>query len=276
MKVLTERHFQSLKERGWTDSFRIMPAAEMKPYREKLEAFERAHPADAGKLEQNPHLLFRWLDGLVRHPRFLDAAEDLVGPNILCPGTGFRRKDPGRGTYAGWHQDAAYLHYDPQFNVAIVAVTDSTVENGCVHLIPGSHRGPILAHEDTDDRKNFLTRSQRIEDQIDVSGAVPMELEAGEAFIIDERVIHGSPPNNGRDRRILFLIDLIPTHAKRKGSRDAATLLRGRDDHGHCTLLPVPEDDFGPDAKRLHRLATETRNRDMFQGTDRVANALST
>ena len=52
----------------------------------------------AGRLNQKPHLLFPWADALVRHPRVLDAVEDVLGPDILCWGSQFFAKpagDPG-------------------------------------------------------------------------------------------------------------------------------------------------------------------------------------
>ena len=274
-KYFTQTQIDAFQERGYSDPIRFMSPAEMRTFRDLMEAFERDHPEEQGKLVQNPHLLFRWLDGLVRHPVLLDGLEDLVGPDILCTVSAFRRKNPGEGTYAGWHQDAFYLRYDPYFLTCFVAFTDQTVENGCLYVIPGSHRGPILPHEETEDDRSLLTRSQRITAPIDVAKAVPLEIKAGEAFCFSHMTVHSSPANNSKDRRISLLLDILPGNARRKGSRDTATLLRGTDRYGNFEILPTPKDDFGPDARRLHRHACEIRDRESYKGSARRPPALA-
>ena len=62
--------------------------------RARLEAFEAGAGILAGKLRHKSHLLFTWLNDLVRHPRILDAVEDVIGPNILCWGSSFFIKEP--------------------------------------------------------------------------------------------------------------------------------------------------------------------------------------
>jgi non-heme Fe2+,alpha-ketoglutarate-dependent halogenase len=57
--------------------------------RNRLEAFEAANIGLTGGLRNKPHLLFTWLDELVRHPGVLDAVEQVIGPNILVWGSSF-------------------------------------------------------------------------------------------------------------------------------------------------------------------------------------------
>lgn len=274
-KYFTNAQLASFKERGYSDPIRFMPPEEMRTYRDRVEAFEREHPEDDGKLVQNPHLLFRWLDGLVRNPVLLDGLEDLVGPDVLCTVSAFRRKEPGEGSYAGWHQDAYYLRYDPYFLTCFVAFTEQTEKNGCLYVIPGSHKGPMLPHEETDDGLSVLTRSQRITAPLDLAKAVPVELEPGQAFCFDHKIVHGSPTNNSDDRRISLLLDILPGHAKREGPRDTATLLRGQYRHDNFEILPKPKDDFGPDARRLHQHACEVRTRESYKGSAKRPPALA-
>jgi hypothetical protein len=274
-KFLSQEAIRRFEDEGYVAPIPVVSPEEMRGLRRRLEAFERDHPQALGKLEQNPHLLFRWLDGLIRSPTLLDALEDLLGPDLFCLVTAFRRKEPGAGTYAGWHQDAYYLKYDPFFVTCLVAFTEQTAENGCLRVIPGSHRWELLPHEETDDDKSLLTRSQRITAEIDTAKAAPVELAAGQAMVFRDRLVHGSPPNRSRERRVAFLMDVVPARAKRIGSRDAGTLLRGRDTHGHFDVLPRPKDDFGPDALSLHRLACETRDRESYKGSRRTPPALA-
>ena len=52
--------------------------------RARLEAHETAHGVLKGSMRHKSHLLFTWLDGLIRHPAILDAVEGVIGPDILC------------------------------------------------------------------------------------------------------------------------------------------------------------------------------------------------
>src|ERR1700733_1722608 len=60
---------------------------EVRHYRTRLEHFEREQGETFGKLpdlvRSKSHLLFTWMDELVRHPKVLDAVESIIGPNIL-------------------------------------------------------------------------------------------------------------------------------------------------------------------------------------------------
>ncbi|MSO92834.1 MAG: phytanoyl-CoA dioxygenase family protein [Rhodospirillales bacterium] len=273
-KYFTPEQIDRFQEQGYSDVIRFLSPVEARAARESVERFEHEHPDEIGKLYQHPHILFRWLGDLVSHPVLLDGLEDLAGPNLLCTMTSFRQKNAGEGTYAGWHQDAFYVHYDPFYFVAIIAITDCTVENGCLYVLPGSHRGPLLPHVETPDEKNLLTRSQKITAELDLAKAVPVELAAGEAFVFHNMMVHGSPPNNSADRRIVLLMDVCPPSTRRLGSKDAATLLRGVDEFNNFELIREPKDDFGPDARSLHRFACETRVKETYKGTTRISPAL--
>ena len=81
-----------------------------------------------------------WFNDLVRHPRILDAVEDVIGPNILVWTSTFFIKEPHSPTFAAWHQDGAYFGLEPREQVcAWVALTDATAEAGCMEQL--SFRG---------------------------------------------------------------------------------------------------------------------------------------
>ena len=93
MKMLTEAALRQYQEQGYYAPIRVMPRAEADALRGRLEAFEAGAGILAGKLRHKSHLLFTWLNDLVRHPRILDAVEDVIGPNILCWGSSFFIKE---------------------------------------------------------------------------------------------------------------------------------------------------------------------------------------
>ena len=81
-----------------------------------------------------------WFNDLIRHPRILDAIEDVIGPNILVWTSTFFIKEPNSPTFAAWHQDGTYFGLEPHEQVnAWVALTDATAEAGCMEML--SSRG---------------------------------------------------------------------------------------------------------------------------------------
>src|SRR5690348_16273942 len=98
MKALSDAAVRHYKEHGYYAPVPALTAAEAGAIRDKLESFEAEAGVLAGKLRHKSHLLFTWLNDLIRHPRILDAVEDIVGPNILCWGSSFfikEKHDPG-------------------------------------------------------------------------------------------------------------------------------------------------------------------------------------
>ena len=93
-----------------------------------------------GHLRHKTHLLFTWLADLVRHPRILDAVEDLYGPNILCWTTNFFIKEKANPAFVSWHQDSTYWGLSqPDVVTAWVAFTPANPGNGAMEVIPGSY-----------------------------------------------------------------------------------------------------------------------------------------
>ena len=87
-----------------------------------------------------------------RAARSLDLLVDLIGPTLDCFLSQFIFKNPGAWGQP-WHQDCFYFPFDPPRPIVGVwlAVTEATLENGCLHVLPGSHHEPI--HEHVPDRR---------------------------------------------------------------------------------------------------------------------------
>src|SRR5262245_1741747 len=87
---LSEAEVERYNRDGVLFPIRVMPAADAGSLRGRLE---RLAAAEGGKLSRGtnhkPHLLLPWLADLVRDARVLDAVEDVLGPDILCWGSGF-------------------------------------------------------------------------------------------------------------------------------------------------------------------------------------------
>jgi ectoine hydroxylase-related dioxygenase (phytanoyl-CoA dioxygenase family) len=235
-----------------------MPRAEADALRGKLEAFEAGAGILEGKLRHKSHLLFTWLNDLVRHPRILDAVEDAIGPNILCWGSSFFIKEPRNPGFVSWHQDSTYWGLDPADVVtAWVAFTDSTPANGAMRVIPRSHLLDQIPHHDTFRPENLLSRGQEIMVEVDEREATMLPLAAGEMSLHHVRLIHGSDPNPSDQRRIGFAIRYIPTNVRQvAGSHDHATLVRGVDTYGHFEPEERPDADMSERAVAYHAAVT--------------------
>src|SRR3546814_10060633 len=114
------------------------------------------------------HLLFRWVDELIRHPKVLDAVEDILGPNLLAWNTHFFIKEPGDERYVAWHQDLTYWNLDPaKALTAWIALSPSTPKSGAMRMVPGTHTREVVPHLDTWKKGAMLTRGQEIAVEVD-------------------------------------------------------------------------------------------------------------
>jgi ectoine hydroxylase-related dioxygenase (phytanoyl-CoA dioxygenase family) len=181
--------------------------------------------------------------------------EDVIGPNILLFGASIFAKDGRDPRYVSWHQDSAYFGLDPHEEVTVwVGFTESTIEKGCLKVMPRTHLGPDLHHVETHAADNMLAKGQSIEG-LDESKAVHMELAAGEFSLHHERMAHASEPNRGTDRRIGLAFFYIPTHVRSTLGRRQATLVRGIDAFGHWDRDNEPRFDLDPLAMQQLRSA---------------------
>jgi len=147
---------------------------------------------------------------LMSNPKILDAVESLIGPELFSnPVYNVRPKVPG--VAAGevpWHQDKSYwpdANANPVITVWIPLV-DSTLENGCLHLIPGTHKKRAVAHGQEDYSgtgyleiapETIAKRKKEI---------IPLPMKAGSAVLFNDRLIHSSTPN--RARTVRWSVDL--------------------------------------------------------------------
>lgn len=226
----------------------------------QLRKLEQIEAREGGRLSAHtnikPHLLLSWVDRLVRHPRILDAVEDVIGPDILCWGSQFFIKGAREPGFVSWHQDATYWGLSTaDVLTAWFAFTPSTVRSGCMRVVPGSHLRQV-AHRVIDDESNMLSRGQEIAVAVDEDEAVDVVLQPGQASLHNVLIFHSSKANRADHRRVGLAIRYIAPHVRQTaGPRDSATLVRGEDVFGHFDLIPPPREDFDPDAVARHAAA---------------------
>jgi ectoine hydroxylase-related dioxygenase (phytanoyl-CoA dioxygenase family) len=275
VKVLSEAAVRHYRDLGYYTPVPVLSAAEAGDLRRRLEAYEAASGRLSGRLRHKPHLLFTWLADLVRHPRILDAVEDIIGPDILCWGSSFFIKEARTHNFVSWHQDSTYWGLEPPDVItAWVAFTDSTAANGAMRVIPGTHQMDQVPHRDTFRPDNLLSRGQEIMVDVDEAQAVMMPLRAGEMSLHHVRLIHGSDPNPSDDRRVGFAIRYIPTHVRQvAGAHDSATLVRGVDRFGHFVAEEQPDADMSAAAVAHHAAVTGAHAAILMRGTEKAMRA---
>jgi len=275
MKSLTEAAVRQYQEQGYLSPIRVMSADQAGTLRRQLEDFEAGAGVLSGKLRQKSHLLFTWLNDLIRQDAILDAVEDIIGPDILCRGSSFFIKETRNPGFVSWHQDSTYWGLDPANVItAWIAFSDSTPENGAMEAIPATHKMDQIPHNDTFRPENLLSRGQEVMVDVDPAQAVTLELKAGEMSLHHVRLIHGSAPNPSDKRRIGFAIRYIPTYVRQiAGTHDSATLVRGVDRHGNFELEQRPDADMSPSALAHHAAITGAHSKILMRETGQAMRA---
>jgi non-heme Fe2+,alpha-ketoglutarate-dependent halogenase len=260
---LTPSQVDQYQHDGFLFPVDCLTAEEVSYFRGRLQAFEREQGDTWGKLpdlvRSKTHLLFTWMDELVRHPKVLDAVESLIGPNILIYHLTSWLKEPNEPSHVSWHQDGTYFGLEPYDQVtAWIALTDATPEMGCVKVIPGSHVIGQRPHKDTFSPGNLLSRGQTIDYQLDYTQYQMMPLRAGQISLHHTHIVHSSEPNRTNQRRVGIGVSYIPPHCRLiNDTRVTATLARGRDDHGHFDIDPRPRGDFDAASRAVHANAVQ-------------------
>ena len=151
---------------------------------------------------KNPVLHHVVYDRTLRHDRILDIVEQLIGPGVSHNGHKLNMKYPEFGSPVEWHQDWAFYPYTNDDLLAVgVAIDDMSLENGCLMVVPGSHKGPTYDHH-----QNGVFVGAVTDPNFSSDNAVPVQVKAGGISIHHVRTLHGSAPNNSsKPRRLLLL-----------------------------------------------------------------------
>ena len=243
-KYLTQAQCDHYHEHGYVAPISIFSEAEIAEILARLEAAEAEWKEDInGPGRNNAHYVLPVLDEITHDSRILDAVEDLIGPDILVAGTTLFIKEPETSGFVSWHQDARYIGLEPHdWVTGWLAVNDVDEENGCMQMIPGSHKAPLVDHVDTFGEDNLLTRGQTVPN-VDESAAVPLIMKAGEFSLHHPRVVHGSGPNVSGRRRIGFAIQsYIAPNVEQVLGDIWVQQARGEDRFGHHGTAARPTD----------------------------------
>jgi len=165
-----------------------------------------------------PHFFEPRLFDFLMADEVLDVVEQLIGKNIGLWSSHFICKEPMKGRRTPWHEDSAYWNgrFDRYDGIVTVwlAIDPSNLSNGCMGVIPQSHRNGFSEYADVKNPEQNIFAEEIKEDSIDASKAVWFELEQNQYSLHDSRIIHGANANTGTQRRTGYTMRYFDTGMK--------------------------------------------------------------
>ena len=242
-KILSTPQLQQFQSQGFLAGLDVFSIEQCENFRTRTEEFERHHAGDAAwALDIKSNLLFDWVYEFSTFPLLIDIVSDLIGPDVLLTNSIFRIKEPSSSTHYGWHQDAARIEVDPAFVIVYISISDSTTENGCLRVVPGSNQQIEPFH-----LTGYAERQVARVNKVDESNAVDMVLFQGQVGIFDCNTIHGSGPNNSNHRRFALVNDYTPAAAQQSIGTGSGQLVRGSNSRNLWGEEPKPQGSFTQD-----------------------------
>ncbi|WP_052847283.1 phytanoyl-CoA dioxygenase family protein [Streptomyces avicenniae] len=192
-----------------------------------------------------PHKLSQLMRDTISHPAIVDPLTQVIGPNVKAMQSMLFIKSEGRPGQA-WHQDEGFIPTrDRSLTAAWIALDDATTENGCLWVVPGSHRPGVLYPDREHDDPRYDCTVESYGFPWSEEDAVPVEIAAGSVLLFNGYLLHKSLPNSGRHgcRRALVghymsAESLLPWAAPEPGVGMARAdfrdivLVSGRDPYG--------------------------------------------
>jgi ectoine hydroxylase-related dioxygenase (phytanoyl-CoA dioxygenase family) len=215
-----------------------IPALSAEELQSVRRHYARLVDAHGGALKSfdRGHLYLGWAYDLATHPRVVDAVASLIGDDVVVWGSLILSKPPRDDAFIAWHQDGAYAGFlgDAPAVSAWIALSDSTVDSGCMRVVPGSQKTK-LQHLEKGDPLNMLSHGQGIEVAVDEADAVDVELRAGEISLHHLDIVHGSNPNHASWWRTGFIVRYTTPRMLRAAG--PVVIARGRT-APHLPVLP--------------------------------------
>ncbi len=285
---LSEAEKKSFYENGFAGPFTLYEPEEMTRIWEdiRMDLLDTTNaPFPDSRLNYDRHIDLPQMNQIVSNPRIVDRVSSILGPDLLSWRSEWFPKYPGdEGT--DWHQAESFVEFEgtekleptaaeegrPWELTAWIAMSEATKENGCLKLMPGSHRTWYF-----DEKKNIPFEPEnfnkrQLEDgqksgfygydyeklkldptwKPDESRAVHMEVKPGQFFLFTSRCMHGSNANISKDSvRFGLATRFVPTHVKVYSGQESfhhfgevlpldrytTILVAGEDKYGHNRVV---------------------------------------
>jgi hypothetical protein len=225
-----------------------------------------------------PHKISAVIRDLARHPTVVEALVDVIGPNVKLMQSMLFIKAPGKPGQA-WHQDESHIPTrDRSLTAVWLALDDAILDNGCLWVIPRSHRrGVLYPTRDRPDAR-FDGTAEAHGFPHDAGEAVPVELPAGAALIFNGYLLHRSLPNRSAGLRRALVNHYMsaesllpwfpPSDGEPLGTLDHRDILivAGTDPHAAKGTVDVVRPRLRPEANYAEPRTTSSVSRVMPRG----------
>jgi ectoine hydroxylase-related dioxygenase (phytanoyl-CoA dioxygenase family) len=211
-------HYQA---EGWVIPQFRLPAARVAQMREALDALIRNNPGVRPEKLVSAHVEGDNGEGVRGSRQFLELAMDpeivelvsgMIGEDVILWGCHVFCKPAAEGYETPWHQDGHYWPIRPLASCTVwVALEESTIENGCLRVIPRSHRGGVLHPHLHEDRPDLTLNQRMAAGSFDETQAVDLELQPGQMSLHDVYMIHGAKANTSDKRRTGVALRYMPS-----------------------------------------------------------------
>jgi ectoine hydroxylase-related dioxygenase (phytanoyl-CoA dioxygenase family) len=163
-------------------------------------SYEEVNPSQRQVRAMHPYRYSQKAREWFLNPNVAEVLEALLGRPALGTQTMYYFKPPGAKDQ-GMHQDNFYLVAQPATCIAAwTAIDDADLDNGCLYVVPGSHRGEILCPSERSKERWFNYSDSHIGQFPREQKPVPVEVPRGTTMFFDGNLIHGSGPNRTQDR----------------------------------------------------------------------------
>ena len=151
-----------------------------------------------------PHKFSPVMRKYLDHPAMVETLTHVIGPDVKCMQSMLFIKSAGKPGQA-WHQDEDYIPTrDRSLTGGWIALDDANVTNGCLWVLPGSHKRGVLYPQRVQDDRRFDCAQESVGFPYSDDDAVPVEVKAGTIVFFNGYTLHRSLPNTSKGfRRVL-------------------------------------------------------------------------
>ncbi|MDB5913511.1 MAG: phytanoyl-CoA dioxygenase family protein [Ramlibacter sp.] len=220
MASLSAQERARYADEGWVKPAFRLPAHQVDGMRAALDDLIARNPGVRPEKLVSAHIEGDNGEGVRGSAAFLDLALDreiidlvsgIVGEDVILWGCHVFCKPPVDGFETPWHQDGHYWPIRPLANCTVwVALEESAIENGCLRVIPGSHRPGKLYDHLHEDRQDLTLQQRLAPGTFDEAQAVDVDLQPGEMSLHDVYMIHGARANTSTRRRTGVALRYMP------------------------------------------------------------------
>lgn len=242
----------AFKDKGYFFPIDLFPNNESFYYKKYIDSVEKIKTSSL-KFEHKfkSHLIFKWVNDLMRNDKILSIVKPILGNDILCWNSIFFYKPKKTEYFVGWHEDKTYWRLKNNNIVTVsIALSDSNPENGCLKII--KEKMTNVSYSTKKPKFNMLARGQNaiIDDNLEFDH---VSLKSGQCAIFGQETVHGSGPNRSNNDRLLLAFRYITPENFTDMNHKSASLVSGEDKYNLYEKEPIPNQDFQKNCVQFHQ-----------------------